>query len=110
MEIKYTNKELDKRAIYMHTRAHAESLKDVKDGLVITPAEVVIYDDTNSKGEVNTITSIVTEKGEHFATNSKFFREELEYILKLMDGEPFDIVVRKPTSKGGRQFVTCEMC
>ena len=110
MEIKFKNKELDKKAVYQHTRAHAISLKDVEDGTVITPAEIVVYEDTNSKGEINTITSIVTDDGEHYATNSRFFREELLYIDNLMDGEEYSIRILKPTSKGGRTFVTCEMC
>lgn len=109
MEIKYTNKELNKRQIYKHTRASAISLKDVEDGTQIHPMEIVIYEDTNSKGEVNTITSIVDEGGNHFATNSGFFREELEYILNLLDGEDFEILVKKAQSKGGRTFVTCEL-
>lgn len=109
MEIKYTNKELDKREIYKHTRASATSLKDVNDGEKIAPVEVVIYEDVNSKGEVVTITSVVDANGKHYATNSRFFREELMYLLNLMDGEEFEIKVKKPVSKGGRTFVTCEL-
>lgn len=109
MEIKYSNKELDKRSIYKHTRGSAILLKDLDDGTQIHPVEIVMYDDTNKKGEVNTITSIIDEGGTHFATNSSFFREELEYIINLLDGEDFEIVVKKAQSKGGRTFVTCEL-
>lgn len=109
MEIKFTNKNLGKREIYAHTRASATSLKDVAENFVITPVEIVVYDDVNSKGETNTIMSIIDGNGEHFATNSKFFREELLYINDLMGDEPYDVIVKKPTSKGGRQFVTCEL-
>lgn len=109
MNIIFTNKELDKREIYKHTRASATSLKDVKDGEKIAPIEVVIYEDVNSRGEVVTITSIVGANGEHYVTNSRFFREELMYLLNLMSDEAFEIKVKKPVSKGGRTFVTCEL-
>lgn len=109
MEITYMNKELDKRSIYKHTRASAISLKDIEDGTIIQPVEVCVYNDVNSKGEDTTITSIVDAGGTHYATNSKFFREELLYILDLLAGEDFEIIVRKQQSKGGRTFVTCEL-
>lgn len=109
MEIIYTNKELDKREIYKHTRASAVSLKDVKDGSKLAPVEVCIYADTNSKGEDVTITSIIDADGNHYATNSRFLREELKYLLDLMGDEFFEIIIRKPVSKGGRTFVTCEL-
>lgn len=109
MEIIYTNKELDKRSIYKHTRASAISLKDIEDGTIIHPVEVCVYNDVNSKGEDTTITSIVDEGGTHYATNSKFFREEVLYILNLLAGDDFEIIVRKQQSKGGRTFVTCEL-
>lgn len=110
MEIKFKSSDkLDKRAIYMHTRASSTSMKDVEPDTVIEPAEIVIYSDTNSKGEEQIITSIVDVNGEHFTTNSKFFREELGVIWKLMAPDPFSIRVKKNISKNGRAFVTCEL-
>jgi hypothetical protein len=109
MEIKFASKELDKRSLYIHTRGTAVSLKDVEDGTLIQPAEIVVYEDTNAKGETQMITSIIDANGEHYATNSKYFREELSVIFHLMDGDPYTISVRKKVSKGGRTFVTCEL-
>ena len=109
MNIIFTNKELDKREIYKHTRAAGVSIKDCEDGEVIVPAEVCIYEDVNNKDEVVTITSIIDKDGKHYVTNSKFFREELQYIIDLMAGEEYGLVVRKAKSKNGRTFVTCEM-
>lgn len=109
MNIIFTNKELDKREIYKHTRAAGVSIKDCEDGAIIVPAEVCIYEDVNNNGESVTITSIIDKDGKHYVTNSKFFREELQYIIDLMAGEEFGLVVRKQKSKGGRTFVTCEM-
>ena len=110
MEIKFKSSEnLDKRSMYIHTRGRAISLKDVEDGTIIDPAEIVVYTDTNSKGEEQTITSVIAADGKHYATNSRFFREELGNIYKLFAPDPFQIRVVKQVSKAGRTFVTCEL-
>ena len=100
---------LDKRSLYIHTRGSSISLKDVEDGTVIDPLEIVVYEDENGKGEVNTITSVIATDGKHYTSNSKFFREELGAIYSLMAPDPFKIIVRKNISKNGRTFVTCEL-
>ncbi len=100
---------LDKRSLYIHTRGSSISLKDVEDGTVLEPAEIVVYEDENSRGETMTITSVITTDNKHYATNSRFFREELGVIYNLMAPDPFKIIVRKNVSKNGRTFVTCEL-
>ena len=100
---------LDKRSLYIHTRGSSISLKDVEDGTVIDPCEIVVYEDENGRGEIQTITSVIDVNGKHYATNSRFFREELSNIYNLMVPDPFKIVVRKNVSKNGRTFVTCEL-
>lgn len=100
---------LDKRSLYIHTRGQSISLKDVEDGTVIDPLEIVVYEDENAKGEIQTITSVISTDGKHYATNSRFFREELGSIYNIMAPDPFQIIVRKNVSKAGRTFVTCEL-
>lgn len=110
MEIKFKSSEdLDKRSLYIHTRASSVSMKDVEDGTIIDPLEIVVYEDKNAKGEAQLITSIIATDGKHYSTNSRFFREELGVIYNLMCGDPFKIVVKKNKSKAGRTFVTCEL-
>lgn len=104
-----SSENLDKRSMYIHTRGRALSLKDVEDGTVIEPAEIVVYEDENSRGEVNTITSVIDVNGVHYATNSRFFREELGNIYNIFAPDPFKIAVCKQTSKGGRTFITCTL-
>ena len=104
-----SSENLDKRSLYIHTRGRAVSLKDVEDGTVLDPAEIVVYEDENSRGEPQTITSIITVDGEHYATNSKFFREELSNIYNIFAPEPFQVKVCKEVSKGGRTFITCTL-
>ena len=110
MEIKFKSSEnLDKRSLYIHTRGSSVSLKDVEDGTIIEPLEIVVYEDENSRGELQTITSVIDVDGKHYATNSKFFREELGVIFNMFAPDPFKIIVRKNISKNGRTFVTCEL-
>ena len=104
-----SSENLDKRSLYIHTRGESISLKDVEDGTIIDPLEIVVYEDENDRGEVNTITSVIDVDGIHFATNSRFFREELANILNLMAPDPFKIKVLKNVSKNGRTFVTCTL-
>ena len=100
---------LDKRSMYIHTRGSSVSLKDVEDGTIIDPLEIVVYEDENAKGEIQTITSVISTDGKHYATNSRFFREELGNIFNIMAPDPFQIRVKKNVSKAGRTFVTCEL-
>ena len=103
-------KELNPRDIYKHTRARGKSINDdVKDGDIIKPSEIVMYEDVNDKGEVIQKTSIVDGEGVHYVTSSKTFNKELDFILDLMKDEEFSIKVLKPKSKGGRTYLTCEL-
>ena len=104
-----SSESLDKRSMYIHTRGRAISLKDVEDGTIIEPVEIVVYEDENSKGEMMTVTSIISADGKHYATNSKFFRQELGNIYNLFAPDPFKIEVCKQVSKGGRTFITCTL-
>ena len=110
MVIKFKSMEnVDGRTLYKHTRNSSISMKDVEDGTIIDPVEIVVYEDENAKGEINTITSIIDANGIHYTTNSRFFREELDTIYELMKPEAFQIRVKKNVSKAGRTFVTCEL-
>ena len=100
---------LDKRSLYIHTRGESISLKDVEAGTIIDPLEIVVYEDENGKGEIQTVTSVIDVDGTHYATNSRFFREELANIFNLMAPDPFKIKVLKNVSKNGRTFVTCTL-
>ena len=65
-----SSENLDKRSLYIHTRGSSISLKDVEDGTVIDPLEIVVYEDENGKGEVNTITSVISVDGKTFANKN----------------------------------------
>lgn len=110
MKIVYPeNINLDKRKVYYHTRSQGISLKEIEDGKIITPSEIVVYSDMNAKGEEKLITSVIDKDGVHYTTDSPYFREELMYIADLMDGEKYDIKIKKQVSKAGRTFTSCEL-
>lgn len=104
-----SSENLDKRSLYIHTRGSSVSMKDVEDGTIIEPLEIVVYEDENSRGETQTITSVIDVDGNHYSSSSRFFREELGSIFNIMAPDPFKIIVRKNVSKNGRTFVTCEL-
>lgn len=109
MEIIFSSKELDKRSLYKHTRGQGTSLKDVDNGTIITPAEIVLYEDTNSRGDLVKIVSIVDATGKHYVSGSPYFCEELLSIAQLMEDEPYKVMIVKKQSKAGRVFTTCEL-
>lgn len=102
-------KEFTPREIYKHTHNKAKSLKDEKEGLIIEPVDVIFYEEKNSKGETINICSILAKDGNYYSTSSKYFTEEFEDIINLFGAEEFAVKLLKPTSKGGRTFVTCEL-
>lgn len=110
MNITRTSKELTAQERYFLTMA--PSVQKMKDAISqeIEVAAFCVYEDTNSKGEEQTILSIVTPENEVFATNSPTFIED---FLKMYDmftdcGETITKVeVISGESKAGREFITC---
>lgn len=110
MEIIYSNRELDKRRLYAHTRAEAIPLKEIADGEIINPMELVIYTDIDNTGEIKELVSIADDQQRHFASSSPSLIRELKAIIELMGDEPYQIKIRKRlSSKGGRTYTTCEL-
>ena len=110
MNITRTSKELTAQERYFLTMA--PSVQKMKDAISqeIEVAAFCVYEDTNSKGEEQTILSIATPENEVFATNSPTFMED---FLKMYDmftdcGETITKVkVISGESKAGREFITC---
>lgn len=110
MNITRTSKELTAQERYFLTMA--PSVQKMKDAISqeIEVAAFCVYEDTNSKGEEQTILSIATPENEVFATNSPTFIED---FLKMYDmftdcGETITKVeVISGESKAGREFITC---
>ena len=110
MKIVKTSKELTPQERYFLTMA--PSVQKMKDAVSqrIEVAAWCIYEDTNSKGEDQTILSIATPENEVFATNSPTFIEDFGKMNALFDecGESVTAIeVISGQSKAGREFITC---
>ena len=99
----------DKRNIYTLTRARGTSIQDCDDGFNIDVAMWLEYTDTDRDGNDVHVLSILDTERHKYETISRTFREEFEYIARLMDDELFSVHVVKGTTKSGRTFVTCEL-
>lgn len=109
MNIIKSSRELDKRETYALTRGQNISMKDVEDGVELSPDVWALYADNNSKGNEVEILAIKDVGGNIFTTNSPTFKDEFSYIADLMSGEEYAIRVIKRQSKAGRTFITCEL-
>lgn len=70
-----------------------------------------LYEDINSKGEIQRIFSCRTKNGEIFATNSSTFTGDFDRMRTLFaefGEEVHSIQVVDGVSKSGRVFITCK--
>jgi hypothetical protein len=110
MKILETSGELTTKDKYMLTMA--PTVQKMKDQVsqVIEIKNWCIYEDVNSKEELQTILSIATPEDEIFATNSKTFMDDFHRMNEVFaeDGQKVNsIKVTSGTSKAGREFITC---
>lgn len=107
---KVKNQELTKVEKYKMTKSEMTSIKDVEDGYVLKVTAYSIFEDENSKGELNTILSIATDSG-LYATQSETFRKNFLDMWELFaeDEEELPIIKKSGYTKSDRPFVTCEL-
>lgn len=98
----------DKRMIYKLSRAESTSLQKIV-GEEITPKAWMVREDMNHKGENVTVLSIVDDSNNVYSTVSKTFMNEFDEINRIMDGEEFSVLVKAGVTKGGKDFITCEL-
>ena len=100
--------DLDARTAYRLTRANAKKMIEAA-GSVITPSAYVLYEDADAKsGEVKTVLTLEAD-GEVFGTISSVFIREFMDAADYFGGNPGSIKVISGETKGGREFVTCEI-
>jgi hypothetical protein len=102
----------DKKAVYRLTKSESQRVQDVERGLSLPVDKWALYTETKraKDGTENeqTVLAIVSG-GMKISTISKTFIDSFIECVDLMGGEPFSIVITGGTSKGGRQFVNCEL-
>lgn len=102
----------DKKAVYRLTKSESQRVQDVEKGLSLPVDKWAVYTETkkNQKGEETeqTVLAIVSG-GMKISTISQTFIDSFLECVDLMEDEPFSIIITGGTSKGGRQFVNCEL-
>mgnify|MGYP004526552639 FL=1 len=86
------------------------SMKDVPDGTEIEVDGFITFEDGDeTTGEINTITSILATDGKIYAFQSKTFRNMLEDIHMIADGEKYKIKKISGKTKAGRDYINCDL-
>ena len=98
----------DKKALYRLTRQPGLNVKDFEDGQKAHVEAFCLYTDLNSKGTEQTVLTIITDMGK-LQTISPTFTQSFLDVQELMGDDDYSIIIRKAKSKGGREFVTCEL-
>lgn len=106
----------DKKAVYKLTKKEAQRIQDLEKGVSLTVDAFALYeeDKTRTKKDgttedyVETVLAIVSG-GLKVATISPTFIKSFMEIVDLMAGDPFSIIITGGTSKGGRDYVNCEL-
>lgn len=98
----------DKKALYRLTRQQGLNVKDFEDGQKALVEAFCLYTDLDSKGKEQKVLTIITDIGK-LQTISATFTQSFLDIQELMDGDDYSIIIRKAKSKGGREFVNCEL-
>lgn len=88
---------------------NAESIKNEIDGFEFTVNKILVYEDTDSNGTIQTITVFVTTDNDILATNSSVVRNSLEEMIEILSEYDETIIgstLKKisGTSKAGRNF------
>lgn len=108
MEIINKSRELTKEETYFLTKA-----RDIQKMQTCVDQQLdidcwIIYQDTNSDGEIHDIFSLRTPEGETFATNSPSFIKAFLDILDCFSREDVHTIkVQNGTSKAGRKYLYC---
>lgn len=106
MEIIRQGNDYTKRDIYNMTRnPEVKKLREAV-GETLAISKYLIYTDTDSAGNEQTILSFITADNEIYGTNSPTARKEFEYISDLMEDEQFSVKVIEGQSKAGRTYIT----
>lgn len=111
INVTYTSREFSEVETYLMTIAPSiKSMKDVADGTSIAVAGIMSFEDVDEQtGEVDIITSIITPENVVYAFQSATFKRSLSDIANIMHGKPFSVIKTSGVTKGGRDFINCEL-
>lgn len=106
----------DKKQVYRMTKCESQKIEGLERGLSIPVDHFALYiEEKDRKKQDGTTeqyeqTVLTFTSGPHkFGTISATFIKSFLEIVKIMDGDPFAIIITGGESKSGRKFVNCEL-
>lgn len=110
MNIIKTSKDLTPQEIYFLTMSPTVQKMSDAESQIIEVDSWCVYEDVNSKDELQTILALKTPENEVFATNSTTFKDDfvkMNDLFNSMGEEVHSIKVVSGMSKNDRKFITC---
>lgn len=103
----------NKREVYRLTKSESQRVQDMERGVSLPVDKWCLYDEDYKKkdGTVDqrTVLAVTIKGGMKIATISATFISSFMEIVEIMGDEAFSIVITGGTSKGGRDYVNCEL-
>lgn len=108
--------EQDKREVYRMTKGDSLKVQDQPRGTSFPVEKFALYEDLKTRKKSDGSTEEYTEKvltivsgNIKLGTISATFIRSFMEIVEIMDGDPFAIIITGGKSKGGREYVNCEL-
>ena len=98
----------DKKAVYRMTKSESTQVKDLERGLSMPVDKWCLYEEENSRGELQQVLSFTSGYMKISTISKTFVRSFLE-CAELMDGDPFAVIITGGETKSGRAYVNCEL-
>ena len=98
----------DKRTLYKLAKSRGQNVKDLDANSEHPVDAFLLYTDTNSKGDDQTVLTILSGDLKMQTISKTFINSFLE-IADLMGEDSYSIKIIKDVTKAGREFVSCEL-
>ena len=88
------------------------SVKDVPDSTSMDVSGYLLYEDQNAKGETSELLSVIGSVDgttKVWCCQSVTFKRSFDQMFELFEGEPFTIIKTSGVSKGGKNYVDCQL-
>ncbi len=106
----------DKKQVYRMTMGDSQKIEGLEKGLSLPVDHYALYTEEKDRKKQDGTTEqyeqtvLTFTSGPHkFGTISATFIKSFLEIVKLMDSDPFAIIITGGESKSGRKFVNCEL-
>lgn len=108
--------ESNKKQVYRMTKGESKKIEGLEKGLSIPVDKYALYTEEKDRKKQDGTTEqyeqtvLTFTSGPHkFGTISATFIKSFLEVVKIMDGDPFAIIITGGESKSGRNYVNCEL-